>query len=74
MEEDKKRDSKVTEDPFSRMMFGSKSKVEETQDQQPSLDFEELMVNIDSLIESAQNLKPLFHKVFPIIEQLWKKE
>ncbi len=74
MEEDKNRDSKAARDPFSRMMFGSKSKLEDNQDQQPSLDYEELMVNIDSLIESAQNLKPLFHKVFPIIEQLWKKE
>ncbi|MCQ6280970.1 hypothetical protein [Bacillus sp. EB600] len=74
MEEDKKSDGKVAEDPFSRMMFGSKSEVEENQVQQASLDYEELMVNIDSLIESAQNLKPLFHKVFPIIEQLWKKE
>jgi hypothetical protein len=71
--EDVKKDNQVKADPFTRMMFGSRNEDKETMYHQPSLDFEELMVSIDTLIDSAKNLKPLFQKVLPVIEQLWKK-
>jgi hypothetical protein len=78
MEEDESRETHNDEDPFTRMMFGSGNPGNRNTENdllQPSgLDFEELMVNIDALVESAKNLKPLFQKVFPVIEKLWKKE
>jgi hypothetical protein len=78
MEEDnKKQDDR---DRFTRLMFGSgggnEKKVTQptTDPSQASIDFDELMVNIDSLVESAKNLKPLFQKVYPLVEQIWKKK
>jgi hypothetical protein len=79
MDEEKQEESHYTEDPFSRMMFGSRANVTENvnqndHQQNSSIDFDELMTNIDNLVESARGLKPLFHKIYPIIEQLWKKD
>jgi hypothetical protein len=75
MDEDESRESQAAEDPFDMMMFGSRNKNTETENLPPSssVDYEELMENIDALFDSAKKLKPLFHKVFPVIEQLWKK-
>lgn len=57
------------------MMFGSRSSGPEKEPQQSSsIDYDDLMTNIDNLVESAKSLKPLFHKIYPIIEQLWKKD
>jgi hypothetical protein len=75
MDDEKQRESQYTEDPFTRMMFGSKSNETEKEPQQSSsIDYEELMTNIDNLVESARSLKPFFHKIYPVIEQLWKKD
>jgi hypothetical protein len=74
--EEERRGRRPSEDPFNMMMFGSRIKEPEQEEiqQHPTLDYEEIMVNIDKLFESAQNLKPLFSKIYPMIEQLWKKE
>jgi hypothetical protein len=84
MEENQKREDPSVggpgvEDPFSRFMFGPGRRIEELPPQrmengsQSSIDFEELMVNFDRLTESVQNLKPLFRKFLPLMEQFWKK-
>lgn len=38
-----------------------------------NLDFVALMDNIDTLVQSAQQLKPLYSKVSPMIKQIFKK-
>lgn len=38
-----------------------------------NLDFVALMDNIDTLVHSAQQLKPLYSKVSPMIKQIFKK-
>ncbi|MDQ0198172.1 hypothetical protein [Neobacillus ginsengisoli] len=79
MEENHRLNEQDGRDRFNRLMFGSKRDNEKTATQptanpsQPSIDFEELMINIDSLIDSASNLKPLFKKAYPLVEQLLKK-
>ncbi len=76
MNEDSKKDTTKTEDHFSRVMFGSSRQSEEIQHQplnSPTLDYNELMVNIDTLMESVRNLKPLFQNFLPVIKQFWKK-
>lgn len=76
MENEDNKSRHAAEDPFTTMMFGRRNSVNtenENEQQSYTINYEELMVNIDKLVESAQNLKPLFHKVYPMIEQLWKK-
>jgi hypothetical protein len=77
MEEDEKRENQFSEDPFTKMMFGSRA-VDTNNDHNPkqdsSIDYEELMNSIDQLFESAKSLKPYFQKFYPMIEQLWKKK
>lgn len=77
MEEENKIDSQKNGDPFSELMFGSRRRVEEV-DEQPvnssNLDYEKLMEHIGNLMDSVNNLKPAFQKVIPIVQQLWKKE
>ncbi|MEW9053687.1 MAG: hypothetical protein AB2392_21175 [Neobacillus sp.] len=77
MDEDKQNNEVLPEDRFARFMFGEKR--EHRSQQQPtnnqsSIDYGTLLENIDILMESAQNLKPVFKKVYPFIEQLWKKK
>lgn len=75
MEDNENKENHSSEDPVDMMMFGSRSREKENVIQQESaIDFNELMVNIDKLVESTKNLKPLFHKFYPIIQQWWKKE
>lgn len=65
------------EDYFSRFMFGGRRRSSEESIQQPSepsIDYDELMVNIDTLVESARNLKPLFKHVYPAVSQFLKKK
>lgn len=77
MEEDEKRENQLSEDPFTKMMFGSRA-VDTNNDNHPkqdsSVDYEELMNSIDQIIESAKSLKPYLQKFYPIVEQLWKKK
>jgi hypothetical protein len=76
------REKQTTEDRFTSLMFGSRRDSDgqrsqqrpEPKQNQSAIDYEELMVNIDTLLDSARGLKPLFSKVYPFIEQLWKKK
>jgi hypothetical protein len=77
MEEDEKRGNHSSEDPFTKMMFGSRgvdTNIDNQLEQNSSIDYEELMDSIDQLVESAKSLKPYFQKLYPMIEQLWKKK
>jgi hypothetical protein len=77
MEEDEKQGNHFSKDPFTRMMFGSRSvdtNIEKQPEQNSSIDYEELMNSIDQLVESAKSLKPYFQKIYPMLEQLWKKK
>lgn len=68
------------EDMWTNFMFGSGPRhppnihQHERQTNQSYINYEELMANIDTLMVSVQNLKPLFQKVYPYIEQIWKKK
>jgi hypothetical protein len=80
MEEDQNSTKKKAEDRFTDLMFGSRrdndpdEETEMKRENQPSIDYGELMIHFDSLMESAKNLKPLFQKVIPFVEQIWKKK
>lgn len=39
-----------------------------------NINYEELMNNIDTLMTSASQLKPLLKKASPFLEQFWKKK
>lgn len=77
-------DHYVREDHFDRFMFGPARGKQQgnphlrhqgrNQPEQPNIDVDQLMMNIDTLVESVQNLRPLFQKVYPYIEQIWKKK
>jgi hypothetical protein len=70
------------QDRFTSLMFGPRREnrgnisqhSEELRTNHPSIDYEELMTNIDTLLDSFHGLKPLFSKVYPHIQQLWKKK
>jgi hypothetical protein len=69
------------EDRFTDFMFGQRrghhQRIEPQQEINPNqnyIDYEQLMFHIDSLIESTKNLKPLFQKFQPYVEQIWKKK
>ncbi|WP_413302057.1 hypothetical protein AA0X95_23080 [Bacillus sp. 1P10SD] len=79
--EERKHDERKESDRFTSLMFGpgrqQPSRDHQTQEsprQQSTIDYEELMNNIDTLMESMKGFKPLFQKVYPYIEQLWKKK
>lgn len=67
-----------SEDRLTQFMFGSRStsndQLERDSELQSNIDYEQMFVHIDDLMESARNLKPLFKKVFPFVEQIWKKK
>lgn len=78
--DDQKQDNESQGDRFSNFMFGGTRREEEERieeqefhSNQSFINFEELMGSIDSLVESVQNLKPLFQKIFPFVEKIWKK-
>jgi hypothetical protein len=83
MEEEQKEISELVEekeDPFRRFMFGprrrpaerdaSNSRSDKAEDE---IDYMLLMENIDALIDTAKQLKPLFNKITPFINQFIKK-
>lgn len=70
-------------DQFSEFMFGAgrgrkqNAELEQARFQQQNqtyIDYEQLMVSIDTLVESARNLKPLVQRFFPFLEKFWKKK
>ncbi|PLS02936.1 hypothetical protein [Neobacillus cucumis] len=75
-------EEQIKEDRFNSLMFGPSRNNkgqrphhgEESRQNQSTIDYEELMMNIDSLVDSVRGLKPLFNKVYPHIQQLWKKK
>jgi hypothetical protein len=76
------QDSQSNQDPFTNFMFGPRHDFQlrneherQEPDQNPSsINYEELMIAVDSIIESVQELKPLFHKAYPFIEKFLKKK
>jgi hypothetical protein len=67
-------------DRFSSLMFGPRkpvermAKKEESKSNESSIDISGLIENYDKLMDSVQNLKPLFSKAYPIVEKFWKKK
>jgi hypothetical protein len=67
-------------DRFDRFMFGPgrvhqhETKKEKKRSNPSSPDIGSILENFDTLMESAQNLKPLVNKVYPIVERFWKKK
>lgn len=79
--EDQKIDVQKNQDRFTSFMFGSRSEQYQKDDHHhgpstnpSSLDYEELMINIDTLMESIRGFKPLLEKVYPYIENILKKK
>ncbi|MFJ7729367.1 hypothetical protein ACIQXV_25005 [Neobacillus sp. NPDC097160] len=72
----------IVQDRFTNLMFGPRREPHQNHHQphqepiqnQSTIDYGELMMNIDNLMESVRGLKPLFLKVYPFIEQFWKKK
>jgi len=80
-ENQEEREEQIKEDRFNSLMFGPRSdnngqrpQHHSAPKQDSSIDYEALMTNIDTLVDSVRGLKPLFNKVYPFIEQLWKKK
>lgn len=79
-------EEKWEEDPFTALMFGHgrgrqgqgtvqhDPLFQHRQYQPPNIDYTEIMGHVDTLMESARGLKPLFQKIYPFVEQLWKKK
>ncbi|MFJ5714949.1 hypothetical protein [Neobacillus sp. NPDC093127] len=78
--EEHKSEEKVEQDPFTAFMFGRRrghphrEQYQEQAYNQSTINYEELMRHIDTLVVSFQGLKPLFQQVYPFIEQIWKKK
>lgn len=74
-----KENQRIHENHFDRFMFGPnrnrRQAVPHKAKRKSSIspDFAAIIENIDTLMDSAQNLKPLVKKVYPIVEQFWKK-
>ncbi|EIJ81863.1 hypothetical protein PB1_02950 [Bacillus methanolicus PB1] len=68
------------DDPFTRFMFGPRRRPSERKTQNnhskntvDQIDYMLLMENIDMLLDSAKQLKPLLNKITPFINQFIKK-
>lgn len=82
-EVEKEVDSNETREahPFDRLMFGpmthsTRSERKQADPENSSsnqLNFEELMTQIDTLMTSAKELKPMFAKIRPFFDQFLKK-
>ncbi|MFZ7944580.1 MULTISPECIES: hypothetical protein [Bacillaceae] len=82
--EEKEDLGELEQDRFTSFMFGHRREHnphhqtnhhrQEHTHNQSTINYEELMMNIDTLMESVRGLKPLFHKIYPFVEQLWKKK
>jgi len=79
------QETESKEHPFDRLMFGSRqnsnhsdkkkaeSKETESDNLLNQINIEEIMMNIDSLVGSAKQLKPMFNKIRPLFNQFLKK-
>lgn len=78
-QEEQEQTQTPIQDPFTSLMFGPMRAPHNQQQQhqtnyQSTIDYEQLMFNIDTLVESVRGLKPLFQQISPYIEQIWKKK
>jgi hypothetical protein len=69
------------EDHFTNFMFGQRRNLPQRREQEHELntnqnyiDYEQLMIHLDSFIESTKDFKPLFQKFKPFVEQFWKNK
>jgi hypothetical protein len=79
MGRDRHTHKQVSDDRFSRLMFGDRERMsdrnqEVSTDDKSSIDFESLLDNIGKLRDSSQNLKPLIQMVYPFVQQFLKKK
>ncbi|MGJ7910325.1 hypothetical protein [Neobacillus sp. LXY-1] len=86
LESNKASQDTWSQDPFTALMFGSPTTIRQTGTYSPNqqqetikdshnyIDLDELMVHIDTLYSSYQELKPIFQKIYPFIEQFLKKK
>ncbi|WP_342430253.1 hypothetical protein [Neobacillus sp. FSL H8-0543] len=82
MEEQPKGNEHINKshDRFSSLMFGPSKNVErmvnkeEARPNESSIDIAGLIENYDKLMNSIQNLKPIFNKAYPFVERFWKKK
>ncbi|WP_053361881.1 hypothetical protein [Bacillus sp. FJAT-27251] len=85
LEESKEAVSENRMSMFDRIMFGP-GRTEERKTKDPSIsgdvnlgqsqnqiNLEEIMVHIDTLVDSARQLKPMFSKIRPFFDQFLKK-
>ncbi|KKK36953.1 hypothetical protein WQ57_16345 [Mesobacillus campisalis] len=85
LEEGKETVSENRMSIFDRIMFGP-GRTEGRQQEDPSIfgdvnqghsqnqiNLEEIMVHIDTLVDSARQLKPMFSKIRPFFDQFLKK-
>jgi hypothetical protein len=68
------------EERLNNFMFGTRRDIDQSEhtevseSNQSTIDYEQLMIHIDTLMESAKSLKPLFQKVYPFIGKIWQKK
>lgn len=80
MEEKQNRNDLGREDRINNFMFGTRSGMDQgrhpeaLETKQSTIDYEELMIHIDTLMESTKDLKPLFQKMYPLIGKIWPKK
>jgi hypothetical protein len=83
-EEEKSGEENIKEDHndrFTDFMFGPRRREQpySPESHEPAngpsyINYEQLMVNFDLLMDSIQNLKPLLNKFKPFVQQFWKKK
>ena len=76
----------MKEDPFAHFLFGSKNRSEAESEEEifevpeeslettSNLDLDEIIIHVDTLLESAHKLKPLFSTIQPFIEKFMNKK
>lgn len=80
MEEKEQNMERNDDDRFNRFMFGPgrahhrNTEKESKRSNPSSLDIGAILGDIDVLMKSAQNLKPLLNKVYPLVDRFWKKK
>jgi len=78
-EEQKKVDSEIEVDPFTRMMFGVQPRRQQAEDITESAsdkkvgdEYYALMEQVDSIMESVNKLKPMIKEFSPILDYFKK--
>ncbi|WP_404432094.1 hypothetical protein [Sutcliffiella horikoshii] len=78
-EEQKKVDSEIEVDPFTKMMFGVQPRrqpaediTESASDKKVGDEYYALMEQVDSIMESVNKLKPMIKEFSPILDYFKK--